>query len=57
MLVILSAAKNLLFAHASWIREKTIALIESGNPTWEDLTEAWYKADSKAKADSSLRSE
>jgi putative endonuclease len=40
-----------------WIREKKIALIESGTPTWEDLTEAWYKADSKAKADSSLRSE
>jgi putative endonuclease len=40
-----------------WVRAKKIALIESGNPTWEDLTEAWYKADSKTKADSSLRSE
>jgi predicted GIY-YIG superfamily endonuclease len=34
-----------------WVRKKKIALIESGNPTWEDLSEAWYKADS------SLRSE
>ena len=34
-----------------WLRAKKIALIESGNPAWEDLSEAWYKADS------SLRSE
>jgi len=34
-----------------WLRAKKNALIESGNPTWEDLSEAWYKADS------SLRSE
>jgi putative endonuclease len=40
-----------------WLREKKIALIESGNPTWADLSEAWYNANSKAKADSSLRSE
>jgi putative endonuclease len=40
-----------------WLREKKIALIESENPTWEDLSEAWYKANSKSKADSSLRSE
>jgi len=38
-----------------WLREKKIALIERSNATWEDLSEAWYKADSKA--DSSLRSE
>jgi putative endonuclease len=25
-----------------WRREKTIALIESMNPTWEDLAEHWY---------------
>jgi len=37
------------------LRAKKIALIESSNPTWEDLSEAWYKASSKA--DSSLRSE
>ena len=37
------------------LRIKKIALIESSNPTWEDLSEAWYKANTKA--DSSLRSE
>ncbi len=35
----------------SWNRNKKIALIESANPTWEDLSSEWYKADS------SLRSE
>lgn len=24
-----------------WRREKKVALIEKGNPTWEDLSEAW----------------
>ena len=37
------------------LRAKKIALIESTNPTWEDLSEAWYNANTKA--DSSLRSE
>ena len=37
------------------LRAKKIALIESINPTWEDLSEAWYNAN--PKADSSLRSE
>ena len=37
------------------LRAKKIALIESSNPTWEDLSEAWYNANTKA--DSSLRSE
>ena len=37
------------------LRAKKIALVESGNPTWEDLSEAWYEPTSKA--DSSLRSE
>jgi len=37
------------------LRIKKIALIESSNPTWEDLGEAWYNANTKA--DSSLRSE
>jgi putative endonuclease len=27
-----------------WIRAKKIALIESNNPTWEDLSESWYPA-------------
>ncbi len=36
----------------AWRRSKKIALIESSNPTWADLSEGWY-----GKADSSLRSE
>jgi putative endonuclease len=35
-----------------WIRSKKIALIESQNPTWKDLSESWYQG-----RDSSLRSE
>ena len=31
----------------AWRRSKKIALIESSNPTWADLSEGWYgKADS-----------
>jgi methylglutaconyl-CoA hydratase len=26
-----------------WLRQKKIALIEVENPTWEDLSESWYK--------------
>ena len=26
----------------SWRREKKLALIESGNPAWLDLSEAWF---------------
>ncbi|TSA18268.1 MAG: GIY-YIG nuclease family protein [Betaproteobacteria bacterium] len=29
----------------SWRRNKKIALIESANPTWEDLSSEWYKGD------------
>jgi putative endonuclease len=44
-----------------WRRSKKMALIESRNPTWADLTEGWYanaaspasKAASDLKADSS----
>jgi hypothetical protein len=25
-----------------WLRRKKIALIEAGNPTWEDLSEKWF---------------
>ena len=25
-----------------WLRSKKIALIESSNPYWQDLSEAWY---------------
>ena len=35
-----------------WLRVKKIALIESVNPQWEDLSKDWY-----GKADSSLCSE
>ena len=35
----------------SWRRSKKISLIETINPSWEDLSAEWYKADS------SLRSE
>ena len=28
-----------------WRREKKIALIESINPTWRDLSEGWYESD------------
>ena len=35
-----------------WLRRKNIALIESVNPKWKDLSEAWYR-----ERDSSLRSE
>ncbi len=34
-----------------WLRAKKIALIESMNPKWEDLSAGWYEGDS------SLRSE
>jgi len=34
-----------------WLRAKKIVLIESMNPAWDDLSDAWLKADS------SLRSE
>jgi putative endonuclease len=26
-----------------WLRSKKIALIESANPTWEDLSRDWYE--------------
>ena len=26
-----------------WLRQKKIALIQAENPTWEDLSESWYK--------------
>jgi putative endonuclease len=35
-----------------WLRSKKIALIESKNPRWEDLSDGWY-----GSGDSSLRSE
>ena len=47
----------------AWSRAKKVALIESFNPTWEDLAADWgkriepLKPQTKTKADSSLRSE
>jgi putative endonuclease len=49
----------------SWSRKKKIALIESVNPDWKDLSDAWYGARGdtgaaqvqKSERDSSLRSE
>ncbi len=38
----------------AWRRSKRIALIESVNPQWRDLSEGWY---SSPPPDSSLRSE
>lgn len=47
----------------AWRREKKVALIESSNPVWADLTAAWgilerWRADPATRADpsSSLRS-
>ena len=33
----------------SWRRSKKIALIETMNPTWEDLSTEWYKTDSSLR--------
>ncbi len=35
-----------------WLRRRKIALIESANPSWEDMSEGWLQG-----LDSSLRSE
>ena len=39
-----------------WLRRKKIALIESMNPRWEDLSKDWYGEIKLAKAGPSLRS-
>ena len=33
-----------------WLREKKIALIESENPEWKDLSEAWYERDASLRS-------
>jgi putative endonuclease len=38
-----------------WVRVKKIALIESLNPKWQDLSLDWYEVD-PVKGDPSLRS-
>jgi len=41
-----------------WRRERKIALIEAGNPAWDDLALSWFEPKKvKPRADSSLRSE
>ena len=37
----------------SWNRSKKIGLVESNNPTWEDLSVEWYKADSSLRPEGS----
>jgi len=39
-----------------WLRVKKLALVESTNPGWKDLSEGWYRETAKGR-DSSLRSE
>jgi putative endonuclease len=39
-----------------WLRSKKIALVESVNPTWQDLSAGWFAEPDKAKRDPSLRS-
>ena len=36
-----------------WLRPKKIALIESMNPTWEDLSVVWYASSEGARANTS----
>jgi putative endonuclease len=42
-----------------WLRSKKIALIESFNSNWEDMSQHWYRPEmpSAPRRDSSLRSE
>ncbi|HUS14574.1 MAG TPA: hypothetical protein VM536_06090, partial [Chloroflexia bacterium] len=42
-----------------WARAKKVALIETENPYWEDLSAGWYATEPYpgARTDSSLRSE
>ena len=39
-----------------WRRSKKVALIDSGNPTWEDLAATWFDEAGGQKAGPSLRS-
>ena len=38
-----------------WLRNKKVALIEAGNPAWDDLAADWFDAE-RPVADPSLRS-
>jgi putative endonuclease len=35
-----------------WLRAKKVALIDSMNPSWKDLSEEWYMPPEKNKAES-----
>ena len=37
----------------AWTREKKVELIESGNPTWEDLADGWFGGGVRRQAVSS----
>ena len=41
-LVLFESTTNVDEAIKRWLREKKIALIESQNPNWEDLSKDWY---------------
>jgi putative endonuclease len=39
-----------------WLRARKIALIESTNPRWQDLSRRWFDQNESLRADPSLRS-
>ena len=39
-----------------WLRSKKVALIESKNPRWQDLSRSWLDQNKSLRADPSLRS-
>ena len=36
----------------TWLRSRKVALIESVNPAWDDLSEDWYDGDGRLSASS-----
>jgi putative endonuclease len=41
----------------AWPRAKKLALIESANPPWQDLSRSWFDQKKSLRADLSLGSE
>jgi len=41
----------------AWPRAKKLALIESANPPWQDLSRSWFDQKKSPRADLSLGSE
>jgi putative endonuclease len=39
-----------------WLRAKKLALIESANPRWQDLSRSWLDEKKSLRGDPSLRS-